>query len=125
MFLEMTIISLHLSSSVHIYVLWRHLYSMTPYIYVPSFNRKRQSGPLVRVAHFLTFDSMGSTHVFGIYAISSMHSSAAFLLVQSMCVLLLLRLHSNTVQFPNKSFYYYSSLWALTYHVQQWPTSTS
>ena len=29
---------------------------------------------------------MGSTHVFGIYAISSMHSSAAFLLVQSMCV---------------------------------------
>ena len=27
---------------------------------------------------------MGSTHVFGIYAISSMHSSAAFLPVQSM-----------------------------------------
>ena len=30
--------------------------------------------------------SMGSTHVFGIYAISSMHCSAAFLPVQSMCV---------------------------------------
>ena len=53
----MTIMSLHLSSSVHVYVLWRHLCSMTPWIYVPSFNRKKQSGPLVRVAHFLTFDS--------------------------------------------------------------------
>ena len=79
MFLEMTITSLHLSSSVNIYVLWRHLCSKAPWIYVPSFDRKRKSGPLVRVAHFLTFDSICSTQlqIADLYPTSTLASTGA------------------------------------------------
>ena len=57
-FLETTITSCHMSSSVDMHVPWRYPCSIVPWKYIHCCNRKMPSGPLVRVAHFLTFNSI-------------------------------------------------------------------
>ena len=57
-FLETAITSCHMSSSVDMRVPWRYPCSIEPWKYIHCCNRKMPSGPLVRVAHFLTFNSI-------------------------------------------------------------------